>query len=89
MADEKKNEATIGDDVTAIRVGAFTDEDGDHIVLVSIGGNVFGTVAPSLAEGAELARRTLQTLIRFQRSATLRVEDHSGTLNIEPVDGAN
>jgi hypothetical protein len=91
MSDEKNNfDVPIGDDVAAIRVGAFTDSDGDHVVLVNIGGLVFGTCAPTLEEGMELARRTMQTLIRFQRSTSLRIDDHVGTLQTPPPkDGGN
>lgn len=77
MADEKKIEVSEPENVAAIRVGAFTDEDGDHIVVLSIGGVTFFTGADTLEKGMELARSTIEHLMRFQRSHTLTVIDHS------------
>jgi hypothetical protein len=76
MPDEKPIDVMAGD-VACIRVGAFTDDDGDHVVLVSIGGMVFGTCSETLEEGKAMARRVLDHLVKFQSSPTITVLDHT------------
>lgn len=80
MPEEKvEPKIEVEENVNAIRVGAFTDDDGDHVVLISIGGVVFGTCAETLEKGMELARSTIDHLIKFQRSKSLTVLDHTKT----------
>lgn len=69
-----------------VRVKAYTNENGEHIVCVIIGGLIFVTKAESPEHGFKMGAYTIETLLRFQRSTAVGVVDHAGTVIPKPDD---
>jgi hypothetical protein len=86
MADEPKPEIELApDEVALISAHAFIDRDGDPIACVVIGGLTYARLEHTLEEAMATAQHTIDTLLRFQRSATVR---KVGIMNVPTRDGS-
>lgn len=75
MADDEKLELAPNE-VALVRCAGFIDNDGDPMAVVIIGGVCYARLCESLEDVFETTRTTMENLVRFQKSSTVRLVKH-------------